>query len=131
MMFCNRRLLGLIYASLMRIEARFIHLEKDMRMAQQTLDDIVNDVAQETTIENSAVALLTALNVKLAAAGQDPAKLAALHQSIQANITAMAAAIAANTPVDPGTGGTGNDTTSGGSGNDTTGGTGNDTFSAT
>jgi len=63
-----------------------------------TLDEIVADVTKETTVENSLITLLNGIAGQLAAAGQDPVKLAALHTSLQANIAAMMTAITANTP---------------------------------
>lgn len=75
-------------------------LRKENAMAD-TLDEIVADVAQETTVEQSVLTLLNGIAAQLAAAAQDPAKLAALHTSLQANITALTAAVTANTSAAP------------------------------
>ena len=70
------------------------------RMSQQ-LDDLTAEVAAATTIEQSAVTLIQGLAAQLAAAGTDPAKLQALHDSLKASSDALAAAVAANTPAAP------------------------------
>lgn len=71
-----------------------VHL---LRNIMATLDDIIADVAQETTVDASIVTLLTNIAAKLKAAGQDQAKLDALHESIQGNIQTIAATVTANT----------------------------------
>jgi hypothetical protein len=63
-----------------------------------TLDDLVADVGQETTVDGSIVTLLNNLAAQLKAAGQDQAKLDALHLAIQGNIATIQAAVTANTP---------------------------------
>jgi hypothetical protein len=62
------------------------------------LTQLQNDVAAETTVEQSAIALLGGLKAALDAAGTDPTKLAALSSTIESNTAALAAAVAANTP---------------------------------
>ncbi len=62
------------------------------------LDDLTAQVAKNTTVEESAVTLIKGLAAQLAAAGTDPAKLAALQQQLQTSGTDLAAAITANTP---------------------------------
>lgn len=61
------------------------------------LDALTAQVAQNTTIETSAVTLIEGLAAQIAAAGTDPAKLTALTTSLNASATTLAAAIAANT----------------------------------
>lgn len=68
-------------------------------------DQLVADVALQTTINQSAITLLQGLKNRLdmaIAANQqgDPTQLAALSASLEANNSALAAAITANTPVD-------------------------------
>lgn len=63
-----------------------------------TLDDIKNDVAAEKTVVDSTVTLLNGLSAQLAAAGQDPQKLADLKQAIDDQTAELANAVAANTP---------------------------------
>jgi hypothetical protein len=65
------------------------------------LDNLTAQVAQNTTIEASAITLIQGLAAQIAAAGTDPAALAALQASLNASATSLAAAIAANTPAAP------------------------------
>jgi hypothetical protein len=65
------------------------------------LDDLTASVAAEGTVIDSAVALINGLAEQLAAAGTDPAKLAALKSDIDAKAAALASAVAANTPAAP------------------------------
>lgn len=62
------------------------------------LDQIITNVAAETTLESSIETLLNGISAKLLAAGQDPAKLAALNTAILTNVSNLQAAITANTP---------------------------------
>ncbi len=62
------------------------------------IDDLTAQVAQNTTVEASAVTLIEGLAAQIAAAGTDPTKLAALTTSLNTSATALAAAITANTP---------------------------------
>jgi hypothetical protein len=73
-------------------------LIKKQTMAQATLDDLTQDVSDETTVEQSAITLLQGLSAQLAAAKNDPTKIQAIADSIVANKNALAAAITANTP---------------------------------
>jgi hypothetical protein len=68
------------------------------RTIMADLSTLEADVAAETTVEKSAIALLTQLADLLKSAGTDPVKLAALHDTITANTAALAAAVTANTP---------------------------------
>lgn len=69
------------------------------------IDDLVTDVASETTLEGSVETLLTGLAAQVAALQSgDPAtqaKIDALHTQLTSNITALQAAVTANTPVPP------------------------------
>lgn len=65
------------------------------------LTDLQAQVAQNTTIEASAVTLIQGLAAQIAAAGTDPAALAALTANLNASATALAAAITANTTPAP------------------------------
>lgn len=60
-------------------------------------------VANETTIEQSAIVLLNGLSEQLKNAGTDPVALKALQDQIDASSAALAAAITANTPAAPAT----------------------------
>ena len=72
-----------------------IHME--LKMSKE-LDDLTAEVAQDTTVEASAVTLIQGLAAQITAAGTDPAKLSALTASLTQSSTALASAVAANTP---------------------------------
>lgn len=63
----------------------------------QALDDLTREVAETTTVVESAIVLIQGLRDQLAAAGTDPTKLAELAATLDAQQTALAAAIAAGT----------------------------------
>lgn len=65
------------------------------------LDDLKASVAAEDTAIASAITLLQGLSAALAAAGTDPVALAALKTDIDAQTSALAAAVTANTPATP------------------------------
>jgi len=65
------------------------------------LDDVIADVAEETTVIESVVTLLTNLSQQLKDAGTDPVKLAALKTQIDSNKAALAKAVVDNTPTPP------------------------------
>jgi hypothetical protein len=65
------------------------------------IDDLQAAVAAEDTVIDSAIALINGIPALIAAAGTDPAKLAALQADITAKSGALAAAVAANTPAAP------------------------------
>jgi hypothetical protein len=69
-------------------------------MSQQ-LDDLTTEVTNATTVEQSAITLIKGLAAQLAAAGTDPVKLQALHDSLVASDAALATAVTANTPAAP------------------------------
>lgn len=96
-----------------RIDRRLQDLETTVAMQgakiMSALDDLTKQVAANTSVENSAVLLIQGIAAQLAAAGTDPAKLAALTTQLNASAVALAKAVSANTPAPvPGpTGGTG------------------------
>ena len=65
------------------------------------IDDLTTEVARNTSVEQSALVLIQGLAAQLAAAGTDPAKLAALTAQLSTSADALAAAVAANTPAAP------------------------------
>jgi hypothetical protein len=65
------------------------------------IDDLQAAVAAEDTVIDSAIALIQGIPALIAAAGVDPAKLAALQSDITAKSSSLAAAVAANTPAAP------------------------------
>jgi predicted chitinase len=76
-------------------------MERIMSTGTTALAALQAQVAQNTTIEASAVTLIQGLAAQIAAAGTDSAALAALTTNLNASATALAAAITANTPAAP------------------------------
>lgn len=74
---------------------------KQMSTTNTALAALQEQVAQNTSIEESAVTLIEGLAAQIAAAGTDPAALAALTASLQTSAADLAKAIAANTPAQP------------------------------
>ncbi len=62
------------------------------------IDDLAAAVAAEDTTIDSAVVLLNGIPALIAAAGTDPAKLAALQAAIVAKTATLAAAVVVGTP---------------------------------
>ena len=62
------------------------------------LDQLTADVAADTSAVNSAVTLLNNLSAAIKAAGTDPVALKALTDNLEANTSALSAAVVANTP---------------------------------
>lgn len=73
--------------------------QKEITMAA-TLDDLINDVTANKQVTDSVVTLLNGIAAQLAAAiaSGDPVKIQAVHDGLVANSTALANAVAANTP---------------------------------
>jgi hypothetical protein len=65
------------------------------------IDDLTNQVTNNTDTEASAVQLLNNIHAALVNAGTDPVKLTALKTQLGTSQAALAAAIVANTPVAP------------------------------
>ena len=66
-----------------------------------TLVELQAAVATDTTVTASAITLLQGLAAQITAAAGDPAALDAIVQDLNANTTALAEAVAANTPAAP------------------------------
>lgn len=100
---------------------RLLHiiLERTAHMSAVT-DRLVASVAALTSAENSAITLLGQLSQLIRDNAEDPTALNKIADDIDANTTAIAAAVVANTPATP-TPPAGGDT---GSGGDTGGSTG-------
>jgi len=63
-----------------------------------TLDDVVAKVTAVGTVEDSVISLLQQIKAKLDAAGQDPAKLQALSDALDAQAAKLSQAVTDNTP---------------------------------
>lgn len=70
-------------------------------MAQQDIDRLKTAVERNSTVSGSAVALIQGLAQQIRDAGDDPAELKALAESIEAQAQGLADAITANTPTPP------------------------------
>lgn len=77
-----------------------IHNQKEIKM---TLQDILDKVAKEETVEQSIITLLTSVKAELdaAIASNDPAALQALSDKLDADTKAMSDAVVANTSAAP------------------------------
>lgn len=80
------------------IRKQLKRIERKEKVMVGELDDLTNEVTNQTTVEKSALALIQGFSARLAAAGTDPAKLKALRDTLKANDDELAAAVAANTP---------------------------------
>ena len=98
-----------------KFEALAKQIGKGFSMAKATLDDLQQKVNAETSVEQSAITLMQGLSEQLKAAQNDPAKIQALADQLDANQAALAAAVAANTPAADASAGS-TDTGSGSSG---------------
>lgn len=74
---------------------------KEFHKMNQALVDLQAAVAAEDTVIDSAVTLIQGIPALIAAAGTDPAALAALSADINTKAAALAAAVTANTPAAP------------------------------
>lgn len=72
-------------------------LEKGFNEMANELLNLEAEVTETNEVMASAIVLIEGLAAKLDEAGTDPVKLAALKDSLDANSTALAAAVAANT----------------------------------
>ncbi|MBS1803542.1 MAG: hypothetical protein JST28_09245 [Acidobacteria bacterium] len=75
-------------------------VRKRSRSIMADLAQLETSVANETTVEQSAIALLNGLSQQLkdALASGDPARIQAIIDHVDANSAALAAAVTANTP---------------------------------
>ena len=65
------------------------------------LDDLTAQVQASNDVAASAVILINGIAARIAAAGVDPAKLAALTANLKSESDTLAAAVAANTVAAP------------------------------
>jgi peptidoglycan hydrolase CwlO-like protein len=77
------------------------NIEKEIHHMSQQLDDLSAQVQATTDLEASAVTMIQGLASQISALKDDPAKLQALADSLKSGASALAAAIAANTPAAP------------------------------
>jgi hypothetical protein len=77
---------------------RIIEIQETIMAA---LDTLTADVTANTSVTNSAIALINNLAAEITAAGTDPVALKALTDKLEANSAALAGAVTANTPAAP------------------------------
>ena len=75
-----------------------IVIRKEYQMSKE-LDDLTIQVQKNADVEASAIILIQGIAAALVAAGTDPVKLQELQASLSTSSDALAAAVAANTPV--------------------------------
>jgi hypothetical protein len=85
-----------LWARIIREMLRIVTLNQETIMS--ALTDLQAAVAAEDTVIQSAVTLINGIPALIAAAGTDPAALAALQTDITTQAAALAAAVTANTP---------------------------------
>jgi hypothetical protein len=81
-----------------RIEGLLYRILKKENIIMADLTNITAAVANETTVEDSAITLIQQLSAAVTAAGTDPVALAALTDQLNTEATSLAAAVTANTP---------------------------------
>ena len=82
-------------------KAQLDRIENKVNNMANELDTLKAEVAETKTVMGSAVVLLQGLKQKLDEAGTDAAALAALSAELDTSTNDLAAAITANTPVEP------------------------------
>ncbi len=111
MFACAKTLIALLTSENMnksqldRIEAKLDAVLELLRLLLNQGEDTMADltalqaqVAASVTVEQSAITLIQGLAAQIAAAGTDPAALAALVTQLNTSAAALGAAITANTP---------------------------------
>ena len=93
--------LDLITDKLDHIQSVVNHINEKENQIMADLSGLQASVANEVTVEQSAITLLQGLSAELAAAGTDPQALADLQAQIDSSSSALAAAVSANTPAAP------------------------------
>lgn len=92
------RLLAAIDVTQCSIVQIYQQLHQQGEIMATTLDNLIEQVAANTDLEQSAIVLIKGLVDSLAAAGNDPAKLEELRASLKASADRLAEALLAGTP---------------------------------
>lgn len=80
--------------------ALFFLARQEMRL-MSAINDLELAVAENTSVDSSAIALIEGLAAKIDALGINDARLKALSDNLKASSAALAAAVVANTEVEP------------------------------
>ena len=94
-------IIGDVGGQLSRIESLLNQLVTKGDKEMASLDTLIAQVAQNTSVEQSAITLIQGLAAQLAAAATDPQKVADLAAQLKSSSDALSAAIVANTPAAP------------------------------
>lgn len=78
----------------------FLIINSKINTMSDALTTLVEEVAENTSVTQSAITLLQGLKAKLDAAGTDPVKLKELSDSLDASNKALADAVTKNTPAE-------------------------------
>lgn len=93
----------LLVSILAGIAGVLLKQNKNIKAMANELDNLTNEVAENTSTVQSAITLLNGLKTKLdeAIASNDMSQVQALSDQLSGNTDALAAAVAANTPAEP------------------------------
>lgn len=89
---------------LLSLQRRIDNLTRTEIKTMSKLDDVTTHIQGLEDAQQSAITLLGTISAALKDAGGDPAKIDAIISRLDADKTAMAAAVVANTPADPNAG---------------------------
>ena len=83
------------------IEAKLDSITRRAKAMSLVLDNLKAQVARNTSLEQSAIALIQGLAQQIRDAAGDPAALAELATNLETSATSLSDAIVANTPAAP------------------------------
>lgn len=84
-----------------RLESKIAALTLKQEQVMTDLSALTAEVERNTTVDESAIALLTGLAAQVESLKTDPVALQALADTMRGSSDALAAAVAANTPAAP------------------------------
>ena len=93
--------LSSVTASLDRIEQLLVNLTEKGEYMSVELDNLTREVAEMSTVVDSAVTLISGLAEQIRALQNDPVALAALANSLDTKANELATAVSANTTPTP------------------------------
>jgi hypothetical protein len=85
-------------AKLDRIIAMLAAIEGEQKEMEKSVQDLIDQATKNESVEASALVVINGIAARINAAGNDPAKLAALVSDLKASGQALSDAVAANTP---------------------------------
>ncbi len=99
----EERLLRIVETLSTTVDALTTLLADERRNTMATITQLVEQVKKVTEVEAAAVALIKGLADQIESAKTDPARLDAVISDLKLSSEKLAAAVVANTPVDPST----------------------------